>query len=1005
MTDPQLIAYIQSSRQAGFADDRIWQALMRAGWNQTAVQEAFGEIDTSYPNRAVTEAAPRDAQPVQDMTGAASEEVAPSTAMAIPVEREDLAASPLPTEAANTETRNGMPKETVEDQVVATAPPVYEPARHALFWPVWGKRAVLVVVVALGIAAGFFAARAFGIPEPVRALLGDIRNIIPYLASPSSPLPTATETSSPSSTAQPAPTPALDTQTEDFAIPAAGLERFLSDESFSQYIASAAVNTQGTFGGSFFAAAAATDRAITAAPGTSALAEGSSAQRVSQTNIQVRNVDEPDIVKTDGKRIYYARNADPYGYPLPIFQRMEESVENSMAPSEPAPEGIAVPPSYIRQAPPQNDNTLIINAFPPEAMAQLSMIDKTGALLLKDTVLVMLPSAQPYYGFGYDESGQTARPAIRGYDIADPTRPKILWTMELKERTSLVEARLTDGKLYAILQTGVSYDTPCPLTPVILKGVPYSIPCTEIWHPIGKIAADATYALLVINPADGIVERKTAVTAPSYATTFMMSRDSLYMAYPLEPDFIRLVWRFFAEDGRDFIPAEALERLRKLADYDLSRVAKMAELAVILEQAFDSLGEGRDENLVRQNELANRSRTFFAKHARSLAKTALIKFDAKTLGIAASGEIPGTLLNQWALDEHKGFLRAASTIDPRMLWWGFGFPIGGIGARSDIQSVNDVYVLDGKLAIIGSVKDLGLDERIFGVRFMEDRGYVVTFRQIDPFYVLDLSIPASPALKGELKIPGFSSYLHPMGERLVLGVGQEGSQAKVALFDVSDPAQPKEASKYLINEYWTGVSETHHAFLLDEKHEVFFLPGAQGGYIFSYADKQLKMIAAVAGVKAERAVYLDDYLYIVAKEKIVVYDETSWQKVREFGLSDAGGDAERDARRVGDLRQVQLALELYFDASASYPPVSAYDELGKFLAPGYLSALPQDPKSGGVYMYRALGAENTACAAAPCTQYILSAKLEDTGTSWLASDRDDAPVGLSCADPIYCVGA
>jgi len=169
-------------------------------------------------------------------------------------------------------------------------------------------------------------------------------------------------------------------------------------------------------------------------------------------------------------------------------------------------------------------------------------------------------------------------------------------------------------------------------------------------------------------------------------------------------------------------------------------------------------------------------------------------------------------------------------------------------------------------------------------RFIGDRGYLVTYRQVDPFYVLDLSNPAKPAKVGELKIPGYSSYLHPISDNRIMGVGEENSKVKVSLFDVSDPANPKEQSKYLLDEYWTEVSETQHAFLQDAKHSVVFIPGGQGGYVLSYANDQLTLTKAVADYQVKRAVYLSDVLYIIGESKITALDEANWQTVKELGL-------------------------------------------------------------------------------------------------------------------------
>ena len=107
---------------------------------------------------------------------------------------------------------------------------------------------------------------------------------------------------------------------------------------------------------------------------------------------------------------------------------------------------------------------------------------------------------------------------------------------------------------------------------------------------------------------------------------------------------------------------------------------------------------------------------------------------------------------------------------------------------------------------------------------------------------------------------------------------------KVSLFDVSSPSNPKEAAKYTLDEYWSDVLNTQHAFLLDDKHKVFFLPGSKGGYVFSYQGDELKLIKAVSGIQARRAIFLNDYLYVVGNDKIVVLDETNWEKIKELDL-------------------------------------------------------------------------------------------------------------------------
>ena len=185
-----------------------------------------------------------------------------------------------------------------------------------------------------------------------------------------------------------------------------------------------------------------------------------------------------------------------------------------------------------------------------------------------------------------------------------------------------------------------------------------------------------------------------------------------------------------------------------------------------------------------------------------------------------SGEVPGRLLNQFAMGEYQGDLRVASTIDD----WGFG---------AESESVVTVLRPDGAgaLAPVGEVRGLGVTEQIYAVRFMGPQAYVVTFRQTDPLYVVDLSDPTNPRVTGELKIPGYSAYLHPVGDGLLLGVGQDADLdgrtlgTQLSLFDVRDPANPQRLSTLTIG----GSSEAewdHRAFLYWPEDGTIVIPSS-----------------------------------------------------------------------------------------------------------------------------------------------------------------------------------
>jgi Beta propeller domain len=193
-------------------------------------------------------------------------------------------------------------------------------------------------------------------------------------------------------------------------------------------------------------------------------------------------------------------------------------------------------------------------------------------------------------------------------------------------------------------------------------------------------------------------------------------------------------------------------------------------------------------------------------------RTAIHRFDASARGTTtytSSTDVRGFLLSQWALSEHAGHLRVASTAVPS--WWGDG---------EDSESFVTVMSVDGgRLIKVGRVGGLGRGEQIYAVRFIGDVGYVVTFRQVDPLYTVDLSTPAEPKVLGELKIRGYSAYLHPVGEDLLLGVGQDatgrGRQlgTQLSLFDVSDLRNPTRLHQLTLPEGSSEVEYDHLAFL------------------------------------------------------------------------------------------------------------------------------------------------------------------------------------------------
>lgn len=560
--------------------------------------------------------------------------------------------------------------------------------------------------------------------------------------------------------------------------------------------------------------------------------------RVSETNVQVPGIDEPDILKTDGKEIYFSPGKAWPIWREPIFAEPELKI---------------IPPYY------KEPKTKLIRAFPVEKLALDSEIEKSGDLLLMRNILVIF-----------------SREQILGYDVSDPKNPQKKWEIKLESKSSILTSRLYNNKIYLVLANNIKREHPCPIKPLILEGKEIEIKCQEIYYPDLPYppTVDVTFLAMILDPLTGKIEKRVSFVGSLSNSVVYMSKNSLYITYFYTQSLTEFFLKFLKEKCKDLFPNEVIQKIERVTKYDLHEQTKSLELEIILRNYMNSLDD--DERMRVENEIENRFSDFYDKEKREFEKTGIVKIDLKEFEIKSHGNVPGFPLNQFALDEYEGNLRIAVTVGER-----FFARVFGIWER---KSANDVYVLDKDLKIIGKIEDLGLTERIYSVRFIEDKGYLVTFRQTDPFYVLDLSDPKNPKLKGELKIPGYSSYLHEITKDKILGIGKEGWKVKISLFDVSDPNNPKEIDKYLLEETWSEILSTHHAFLLDRDHEIFFLPGSKGGYIFSYKNNRLGLVKAVSQASVKRAIYIEDYLYIVSDNKIVVLNELNWEKVKELEI-------------------------------------------------------------------------------------------------------------------------
>ena len=294
-----------------------------------------------------------------------------------------------------------------------------------------------------------------------------------------------------------------------------------------------------------------------------------------------------------------------------------------------------------------------------------------------------------------------------------------------------------------------------------------------------------------------------------------------------------------------------------------------------------------------------------------------IHIEGSAMNYTTSGEVPGMVLNQFSMDEYDGYFRVATT-------------------TRDETSRNNVYVLNMSLNITGSVTGLAAGETIYSARFMGEKGYLVTFKQVDPLFVIDLSDPYNPEELGNLKVTGYSDYLHPYDENHIIGIGKETTDAgefawyqgvKISLFDVTDVSNPREISKLEIGDRGTDspVLWDHKAFLFDKSRNLMVMPileaevdqseypeGVpswaygepvyQGAYVFDISvDNGLQLRGRITHVEnitdpeqgyyyyyspfaVERSLYIDDVLYTISEAKIMMNNLENLDYISEVAL-------------------------------------------------------------------------------------------------------------------------
>ncbi|RMW34274.1 MAG: copper amine oxidase [Nitrosopumilus sp.] len=504
----------------------------------------------------------------------------------------------------------------------------------------------------------------------------------------------------------------------------------------------------------------------------------------STTNVQVQNVDEPDYLKNDSKYVY-------------IVSR------NTLS---------------IIDAHPAEDAKLILKiALDIESQYIQNMF-------LNDDRLVIFYNGQsdeeiiPQFDFIPRPSYNPVTHALI-VDVSDKENPTILKDYSIDGHFR--DARMIEDYAYFVTNNHINHQY--PRLPVIMEdSVRIMTPDAFYFDNVEEFSNFST--LTAIDIFGDTINSETFLMG--YTGSFYVSENNFYLTYQQNMPF-----GFYENSSRDrfydvivpLLPEEIQDEIKSIqSDSSLSASEQWVNISKLMQNSYNKMDKKEKEELFEN--IRDALNEYDSKIQEDARKTIIhkISIDQDKIEYVAKGTVPGRLLNQFSMDESGDRFRVATTTEYYIQHEGM--------VRS-----NGVYVLDEQLNIVGGLDNIAYDESIFSSRFMGDRLYLVTFQQIDPFFVIDLSTD-TPKILGELKIPGFSNYLHPYDEEHIIGVGRDTKEmdngrvqqlgVKIALFDVADVTAPKVVDDYIIGDSSTQSESLHNhkAFFFDKTRNVLSIP-------------------------------------------------------------------------------------------------------------------------------------------------------------------------------------
>lgn len=579
--------------------------------------------------------------------------------------------------------------------------------------------------------------------------------------------------------------------------------------------------------------------------------------RYSRTNVQVEGVDELDVVKTDGRLVAVASGSVVY-----LVDVASKEVAGKLELSG----GVA---------------GLFLSGGRLAVVVQ--DVHAPLKLILPELLAVAIPAGAP-------------NTTVVVVDVSDTSKPEVL--LRVQVTGSLLGSRLLNNHVYLVLTQPLASGT----LPVV-NGNPVDVRSIGVVEEV----PESYTTILVVDLATLKYTAYSFLTGPG--SWVYMSLDRLYVAHTSRLSTYR-AYVMFLEVASRYAPAEVASEVRSyLASGDVAKAMESLGryLGNLDRSSLESLVAKVNEELSKQVEVDETSFYVF-------------KVSGLNLEFLRSFKVPGALLDQFSMEELGRYFVVSTTVIPLVVRVYYAYPaplpqggegaitvvsyyrgttttttiaVGvsggrdegvrpwvGVGVEPAGETENCVFTVDPEVGrVVGSLRGLARGERIYAARLIGSTLYLVTFRQVDPLFAIDLSNPEEPRVLGFLKVPGFSEYLHPIAPGRLLGIGVEDGYLKVSLYDVEDPGEMDEVSKVLISCSYSPALADHKAVTVDYGYSYVYLPitsfctypPAGGLAVLRFGEDRVELVKLLEHANVIRALYIGKELYSISMDRVRVY--------------------------------------------------------------------------------------------------------------------------------------